>query len=282
MAAAPLADVLVGDPHPAVALGARRSSARAGRGWPPRRRPGDRARRGLAQPQRERVADALELADARGPAGRRRRRRPTRCPAGGRPTRRARRARARGRRSGGEGRGARGARRRGETGSSRSPATTVEWIRSIVSGTKVPCVVPLYLERQFSRACVSDGEPHRLLDRDLGHALDTDRTEHRPLRSSGARRGPTPIAPNSSAERPPLVGDHQRPGRELARAALERLTGRRRPRIPGRPRPDRRPRRESPRPTRRPRSSARRRAGCGLQTRRFASARAPAARLASG
>ena len=44
MAAAALADVLVGHPHPPVALGARRSSPRAGRGWAPRSRRAGRAR----------------------------------------------------------------------------------------------------------------------------------------------------------------------------------------------------------------------------------------------
>ena len=82
VAAAGLADVLVGDDHPAMLGRARRSSTRAGRGWPPRRRPraGElgcarrasraRARRGSARARRSRA-----------PAGPRPRPRATRAPA---------------------------------------------------------------------------------------------------------------------------------------------------------------------------------------------------------
>src|SRR5215210_8923500 len=68
------------------------------------------------------------------------------------------------------------------------------------------------------------GHPQRLLDRDLGHALDPGRGKDDP---SGRRVDPAALGGRAEEhpDRPALVGDHQRPLRQLARAPLQGLAG---------------------------------------------------------
>ena len=171
--------------------------------------------------RRERVAHPLQLADAEHPRPADGAHAPTRCPAGGRPRRRARRAAAPGGRSGGEGRrglarsGATSRlvakqRRPGRTGVARAPSLDLQQFvrhRGLPSDRRGRAIVAA-AKRKASRGYLG-GQPERLLDRDVGHALDLHRDERHP-RGRGLDAAAGADRAEQQRERPRLVGDHQR------------------------------------------------------------------------
>ena len=225
----------------------RRSSARAGRGWPPRRRPGGpssawASRSRSASASRMRSSSPIE--STRGP--------PTAPTPHSSP-------------------------RRGKAEANSSPSSRSSraiWRRRSVArealgggrdepppaSARLPASGPSRVLEQFGQGPRSS--PWRILTaagprrrarapprpRSPGTPADLDRDQQRALGLRGRRPAPRPSAPNSSASGRCGVGDHQRPGGQLARAALERLAGRRSAGSRAAPRPGRRRRRAAPTP----------------------------------
>ncbi len=166
----------------------------------------------LAQPRGERVAHPLQLGDPEHPRPADRADRSSRSPAGGRPRRTARRAAARAapiwrRRSWRARRSVRSSRAGRETAASRASTgagdESLASISSSSSGTRPPFagidVAPLYPLVDPTSAQHVGGEPDRLLDGDVGHALHLHGDQQSFASSAGSRPRPAATAPNRSA-----------------------------------------------------------------------------------
>ncbi len=100
-------------------------------------------------------------------------------------------------------------------------------------GSRCEALAPLLLPpparvSQVYPRRMSAGEPERLLDGDLGHAVDLDRAEHRPSCCAETPR-PAAVAPNSRPTGRASSAITSVPGGQLARPALQPLAASARP-----------------------------------------------------
>ena len=227
MAAARLADVLVGDLDPAVRARARRSSLEQLAVAPPRRRPRRRARRGRragAARARRGPARARRVESTRGPptaATRNSSPRRGKAEAKSSPSCALERAR-----SGGAGRRARGARSsasRPAGSPGPAPAAVAGAIASLFEHVGHAQLLRTRRRRPESnrrssredRRRPATAPPRRAIS---GTPGDPDRDQQRARRSCGSTPRPSPMRPEQQRQRPLGVGDHQRARRAARRA----------------------------------------------------------------